>query len=272
MRMSLCNEVVRHLPFPQQCALARELGYDGLEIAPFTLGDEPHRLSPARIADLRSIALGEGIGITGLHWLLMKPENLSITSRDASVRQRTVDVMRSLIDLCAELGGQYLVHGSPRQRELTPGHEREQRTFGAECFAAAGEHASAAGVIYCIEPLAPDETNFLTSVAEAADLVRETNIPALRTMIDCAAAMRGTDGDPAKLLSTWLPSGVVAHVHLNDPNRRGPGQGSLHFKPILQVLRGNGYSGFLGIEPFIYEPDGPSSAARAIGYLRGCLE
>ncbi len=148
MRMSLCNEVVRHLPFPQQCALARELGYDGLEIAPFTLGDEPHRLSPARIADLRSIALGEGIGITGLHWLLMKPENLSITSRDALVRQRTVDVMRSLIDLCAELGGQYLVHGSPRQRELTPGHECEQRTFGAECFEEAGKHESDAGVIY----------------------------------------------------------------------------------------------------------------------------
>jgi sugar phosphate isomerase/epimerase len=91
-------------------------------------------------------------------------------------------------------------------------------------------------------------------------------------MIDCAAAMRGSDGDPGKLLSTWLPSGLVAHVHLNDPNRRGPGQGNLHFKPILQALRDNGYSGFLGIEPFIYEPDGLSSAARAIGYLRGCLE
>lgn len=76
--------------------------------------------------------------------------------------------------------------------------------------------------------------------------------------------MRGSDGDPARMLSAWLPSGLVTHVHLNDPNGRGPGQGNLHFKSILQALRENEYSGFLGIEPFIYEPDGPSAAARAI--------
>lgn len=272
MRISLCNEVLRDLPFDRQCAFARRLGYDGLEVAPFTLGEEPHRLPEARRAEFRSIARSEGIAITGLHWLLVVPEELSITSRDRSVRTRTLDVMRCLIDLCAGLGGRYLVHGSPRQRELDPGHEVEQRGFAAECFAAAGEHAAAAGVVYCIEPLAPDETNFLTSVGEAADLVREIGNPALRTMIDCAAAMRGSDGDPAKLLETWLPTGLIAHVHLNDPNRRGPGQGSLCFKPILKALRDGRYDGFLGVEPFIYEPDGPSAAARAIGYLRGCLE
>jgi D-psicose/D-tagatose/L-ribulose 3-epimerase len=272
MRLSLCNEVVRHLPFAEQCALARALGYDGLEVAPFTLGDEPHRLPRSRIADLRAAASGEGIGITGLHWLLVVPENLSITSRDPSVRRRTVEVMRGVIDLCQELGGHYLVHGSPRQRELEPGHENEQRGFATECFAAAGEHAAACGAVYCIEPLARDETNFLTSVAEAADLVREVDNPALRTMVDCAAAVRGGDSDPAELLSTWLPSGLIAHVHLNDPNRRGPGQGDLRFRPILMALRENGYAGSLGVEPFIYEPDGPTAAARAIGYLRGCLE
>ena len=49
-RLALCNEVVRELAFADQCALAKGLGYDGLEIAPFTLSDEPHRLPPAKRA------------------------------------------------------------------------------------------------------------------------------------------------------------------------------------------------------------------------------
>ena len=37
MKIALCNEVLQPLPFAQQCALAADLGYDGLEVAPFTL-------------------------------------------------------------------------------------------------------------------------------------------------------------------------------------------------------------------------------------------
>ena len=50
MLISLCNEVIRELPF-EQCAFARKVGYDGLEIAPFTLGEEPHLLPPSRRAN-----------------------------------------------------------------------------------------------------------------------------------------------------------------------------------------------------------------------------
>jgi sugar phosphate isomerase/epimerase len=272
VRISLCNEVIREMPFDRQCAFARAVGYEGLEVAPFTLGDEPHRLPTARRAELRAAVAQEGVAITGLHWLLVVPEGLSITSLDAAVRERTLNVMKGLIDLCADLGGQYLVHGSPRQRTLEASSEDMQRGVARECFSVAAEHAAAAGVTYCIEPLAPEETNFLVTVREAADLVRTIGNPALRTMIDCAAALRSADGDPVPLLTEWLPSGLIAHVHLNDPNRRGPGQGSLRFEPILRTLIESGYDRCAGVEPFIYEPDGPAAAARAIGYLRGCLE
>ena len=39
MKLSLCNEVVREMAFPQQCAFAAAVGYEALEIAPFTLCD-----------------------------------------------------------------------------------------------------------------------------------------------------------------------------------------------------------------------------------------
>src|ERR1044071_6033662 len=113
MRIALCNEVIRELPFERQCELAATLGYDGLEVAPFTLSDEPHRLTAVQRSAVRKAAQDAGIAITGLHWLLVKPDGLSITAADADVRARTLAVMRELIGMCAELGGTYLVHGSP---------------------------------------------------------------------------------------------------------------------------------------------------------------
>jgi sugar phosphate isomerase/epimerase len=272
VKLALCNEVVRELPFERQCAFARAVGYDGLEVAPFTLGDEPHRLSAGRRLELRRMAADHGIEITGLHWLLLTPKGLSITSEDAGLRSRTVEVIRALMELCADLGGRYLVHGSPGQRALEPGREAEQRRLAAHVFALAGEAAARLGLTYCIEPLAPVETSYLTTVAEAAAVVDEIGNPALRTMVDCSAAARSEGEAIPTLLTRWLPTGVIAHVHANDPNRRGPGEGELRFAPILKTLSDLRYRGVIGVEPFVYEPDGPTAAARAVGYLRGVME
>jgi sugar phosphate isomerase/epimerase len=273
MKISLCNEVVRALDFAAQCALARALGYDGLELAPFTLDPEPHRLAAARRAELCRIAEDHGLQITGLHWLLVTPDGLSITSRDEATRARTVDVMRRLIELCADLGGTILVHGSPQQRPIEPGDSRDVALArAAECFATVAADAEEARVTYCIEPLAPADTGLINTVEEAASIVEQIGSPALRTMIDtCAAGQSESAAIPA-LIERWLPTGLIAHIHLNDPNRHAPGQGQLRFAPILSALQRQNYAGLCAVEPFVYEPDGPSCAARAIGYLRGLLE
>lgn len=273
MMISLCNEVIRELDFAEQCRFAKALGYDGLELAPFTLADEPHRLPKARRKELETIAADHGIAITGLHWLLLAPEGLSITSPDDAVRARTLDVMRGLIELCNDLAGGVLVHGSPKQRQIEEGDAHEAALARArDCFAAIADDARQAGVVYCIEPLARAETLIINSVAEAAAIVDEIGSPHLRTMIDCAAAGRSEAEPPHALIDEWLPSGHIAHVHLNDPNRKSPGQGDMAFAPIMRSLHRNNYVAVCGIEPFVYEPDGPTSAARAIGYIQGIRE
>src|SRR5687767_2053404 len=103
MRIALCNEVVAALPFARQCALAAGLGYDGIEVAPFTLDREaPHLLSAGRRAEARRAAADAGIPITGLHWLLVAPEGLSISSGDPALRARTLEVVERLIGLAAD--------------------------------------------------------------------------------------------------------------------------------------------------------------------------
>jgi D-psicose/D-tagatose/L-ribulose 3-epimerase len=273
MRIALCNEVIAPMPFPAQCQYAAKLGYDGLEIAPYTLSEEPHRMGSARIAAARAAAEEAGIAVTGLHWLLVKPAGLSISSKDQETRKRTIDVMLSLIDLCAELGGKYLVHGSPQQRRLEAGETRAAAMARAQAsFAAVAERAQKAGVVYCIEALAAESTPLINTLEEAAQMVSQINSPAVRTMLDCSAAGRMEKEPLGALVERWMPKGVIAHVQVNDRNRRGPGQGEQRFAPLFAALKRNKYSGDVAVEPFDYVPDGPSAAARAIGYLRGILE
>lgn len=270
MPVALCNEVVRDLPIDEQARLAAALGYDGLEIAPFTLDpDQPHRIGAEKVKAVRHAIADAGIVVSGLHWLLVAPPGLSITSADNGVRTRTLDVMRGLVRLCADLGGTYLVHGSPAQRRLEPGAEADGRSRGRDFFAEAARAAEATGVTYIIEPLSPDQTNFVTTVAEAVEIIAEIGSPALRTMVDCSSA--GTnEADPIPdLLDRYISEGSVVHVHFNDPNRRGPGQGALDFAPIVGVLNRLSYAAWIGVEPFDYLPDGPGAAARAIGYIAG---
>jgi len=273
VRIALCNEVIAPMPFPRQCEYAAKLGYDGLEIAPYTLSEDPHRIGSEQIAAARSAAEDCGIAVTGLHWLLVKPAGLSISSKDEAARKKTVEVMLSLIDLCAALGGKYLVHGSPQQRRVEAGETRAAALARAkECFAAVAERARKAGVVYCVEPLSSEQTPLINTLEEAAQIVAEISNPALKTMLDCSSAGRMEKEPLGTLLERWLPKGLIAHVQVNDRNRRGPGQGEQRFAPVFASLKRHGYAGDVAVEPFDYVPDGPGAAARAIGYIRGILE
>jgi D-psicose/D-tagatose/L-ribulose 3-epimerase len=273
MRIALCNEVLAGMPLERQCEYAAGLGYDGLEIAPFTLDASPEKISTAEAAKIRRVVEASGLVVTGLHWLLVKPDGLSLTDPDASVRGRTIEVMLRLTALCAELGGAVLVHGSPKQRQIAPGETpatalARLRDGLAQAASAAGK----AGVIYCIEPLSRRETLLVNTIAEAADLVRSIDHPHLRTMIDCSAAGQTEAESIPSLIDRWLPTGLIAHLQVNDPNRRGPGQGEMKFAPILAALKRHDYAGTIAVEPFDYSPDGPGVAAFSSGYLRGLRE
>jgi len=273
MRIALCNEVLGSMPLERQCEYAAALGYDGLEIAPFTLSASPEKISAAEAAKIRAIVEASGLSVTGLHWLLVKPDGLSLTDPDSAVRERTIEVMIRLTALCAELGGAMLVHGSPKQRAIAAGESHATALSRLrDGLALAGSAAAKAGVIYCIEPLSPRETALINTVAEAAELVRAIDHPNLRTMIDCSAAGL-TETEPVPdLIDRWLPTGLIAHVQVNDPNRRGPGQGEMKFANILAALKRHDYAGTIAVEPFDYVPDGPGAAAFSAGYLRGLRE
>lgn len=273
MIVSLCNEVLREMDFSEQCAFASALGYGGLEIAPFTLDEEPHRIPVSRRSELRKIAADAGIKITGLHWLLLTPPGLSVTAADSSVRHRTLEVMRGLVELCADLEGTVLIHGSPKQRMIADDEDRTEAIKRAEeLFSEIALEAETHGVTYCIEPLSQAETNFINTISEAVDLAGRIGNPAFRTMLDTKAASSSETLSVPELIRKWVPTGVIGHVHVNDRNLRAPGQGQDRFVAAFKALSEEAYEGVVSVEPFDYFPDGRTAASRAIGYIQGILE
>jgi len=269
VKLSLCNEVIRELPFERQCTLAAGLGYSGLELAPFTFGDDGWRMPAGKRGEIRQACADSGIEVSGLHWLLAAPAGLSITTSDGAVWRKSVDVLRRSVDLCAELGGAYLVHGSPAQRRVEAPSDAKR---AEEAWTIAAAAAQEAGVVYCLEALSTPECNFVNTLAEASAVVQRIGNPAFKSMVDTLAAAKMEAEPVANVIRRWMPTGLMAHIQLNDRNRRGPGEGDDKFEPILLALAETGYAGWVAMEPFIYEPDGPTCAARMIGYISGLLE
>ena len=273
LKLSLCNEVLQPLALVQQCALAASQGYTGLEVAPFTLADDPGTLDDTAALRLRATAQAHGLAISSLHWLLVKPAGLSLVSPDAALRLRTLALLQRLIGFAAACGAQVLVHGSPAQRSPGAGQTvADAQARLEDALATLAPHAAAAGVVYCLEPLSPVETPVVNTVAQAAAIVDRIGSPAIRTMLDVSAASQAESEPVHEVLARFLASGHITHVQLNDRNRRGPGQGSTNQAPVLRVLHDAGYTGWMAVEPFDYVPDGPGCAAFSAAHVRGIWE
>jgi sugar phosphate isomerase/epimerase len=267
-----CNEMLAGdgLDFEGQCRAAAALGYGGLELAPATLGPDPLGVSDATLAEMARTAADHGLVIAGLHWLLTPFPDLSIT--DPARAGATQAALLRLCDICAALGGKVMVHGSPRQRVPPPGETPEALLDRvAAFFHPVADRAGALGLTYCIEPLSPDQTPFLTTVAEAAELVARVDHPAFLTMIDTSSAGLAEAEPVPDLIRRWLPTGLIGHVHLNDTNRGAPGMGHDDFAAILAALDAAGWQGPLSVEPFVTAVNGAATLAIGAATVRAHL-
>lgn len=272
MKISICNELFQGWPIERVFDYAARLGYDGVEISPYTLADSVTEITMARRKAIRRAAEKSGIEIVGLHWLLVKPEGLSINHPDEIIRIKTQEYMEELIHFCADIGGKVLVHGSPHQRTIQEGWDlKESWERALETFKACLETARKRNMIYCIEPISRESTNFINTVEEALRLVKEIRHPNFKMMFDCRHAL-AQEKSVKEALIRALDARALCHIHVNDADGKGPGFGETKLTPILNTLIKNNYKGYISVEVYPFDPDPQTIASRSIGYLKGILE
>ena len=172
------------------------------------------------------------------------------------MRDRTGKYLCDLVDCCADLGGKVLVLGSPRQRNVLAGVTPEQAwELAAATVTDAVRRAEERGVVLCLEPLAPAETNFINSAAQAIRFAQQFNSPAMQIILD-VKAMCAEPGPIRKIIRQSWPR--FAHFHANDSNLKGPGFGKVDFRPIAAALKEVGYAAYVSVEVFQFE-EGPEA-------------
>ena len=258
-KFAICNELFRDWSYARACNFVAELGYRGLEIAPFTILDSESVISDRRTRELRQALEQAGLATVDLHWLLAQTSGLGLTDSRETVRRQTAEHLAKLAELCRELGGSIMVLGSPQQRNLashlTPELGLE---YAADCLERVLPVLEQQRVTLAIEPLAASETNFLNTAAETMKLIDPFESPWIQLHLDVKAMSAESTPIPELIRRHRA---ALAHFHANDPNLQGPGMGAIDFVPILRALQAIEYPGWISVEVFDESP-GPQALAR----------
>ena len=262
----MCNEAFEGRPFPDACQAIRKAGYTGIEIAPFTLAENPIALTAAQRRDYRGVIESEGLSFAGLHWLMVSPKGLHVTGPDAGLRRRSWEHIRNLIDLCADLGpGGMMVFGSPHQRCTIGGLSRREATRHLiEGFNSIAQHALDRGVTLLVEALPADQCDVVQTLEEAAGIVKLIGSPAIQTMFDVHNAVDETEPH-AVLVERYFD--IIRHIHVNEMDGRHCGAGSYDFKPLFELLGRRRYGGWISLEAFDFTPGADRLAVESLRHL-----
>jgi sugar phosphate isomerase/epimerase len=265
MRFAICNEIFQGWAVQDAMSFAARTGYDAIEIAPFTLARQVNEVSAQERSRLREAAARAGLAISGIHWVLVQTEGLHLTHPDPAVRHRTGRYFCDLVDFCADLGGQTIVVGSPKQRSLQPGVSAAQASdWAIEVLHDAAKRGEDRAVTLCLEPLSPAETDFINTAAAAVALTRRAGSPRLKVILDVKAMSSEAKPIPQIIRETWPD---FAYFHANDRNLKGPGFGDVDFGPIAAALREVGYAGYVSVEVFDFSEGPEAIATRSLAYL-----
>lgn len=266
MKFAICSEIFQGQAVEEAIRQAARLGFDAIEIAPFTIANSVNEISPERRLSIRNEARNAGIEISGIHWVLVKPEGLYINHPDSSLRRKTGSYFCDLVDFCADLGGRFMIVGSPKQRNVTEGVSFQQAwDWALETFAVAVKQAAQRQVTLCLEPLSPVETNFINTAEDALRFTRQLESPWFKIMLDVKAMCSESKTIPQIIRESWPD---FAYFHANDRNLKGPGFGDVDFIPIAATLKEVGYNGFVSVEVFKFDEGYEVIGKQSLAYLR----
>lgn len=265
-KQAICNEVYEKRPLREVADSIRRIGYDGIEIAPFTLAEKPLDITAAERREYRDTIQSAGLGYVGLHWLMVSPKGLHVTTPDRELRARSWRHIDDLIDLCADLGDDgVMVFGSPVQRGTTGGMGRGDAMKNyTEGLAGVAPHAAARGVRILVEALPRNQCDVINSLAEAAGIVKQVDSPAVRTMFDTHNAVDEVEPH-AVLVDRYFD--LIRHVHINEMDGRHPGTGDYDFKPLFEVLGRREYNRWVSLEVFDFKPGAERIAAESLRFI-----
>lgn len=240
----------------------KQWGCSGVELAPSRFWPNPFSINKAEVDEYKALLSRIGLEVCAMQALLYGKPELGVF-RSPDVEQETIVFLKSLCDLAALLSAPVLVFGSPANRQRRQLSMDEAFERAASFFQPVALHASKRGVCVCIEPLRPQETDFITSAEEGLHLVQMINNPGFGLHLD-AKAVSAEPADTKDVIDNC--AGEFRHFHINDPELVEVNSTSqVKHKELGNALRSIGYEKYVSIE-MRKMPDHYNSVQRSISF------
>ncbi|MDU4889494.1 MAG: sugar phosphate isomerase/epimerase [Clostridium sp.] len=192
---------------------------------------------------------------------------LTYTDPKAEIRKEAIERTKEIIDFASFLGANVnigRIRGGYRKDLL----KEQTEALAIEAFREVSDYASTKNVNIALESVTIMQTNFINTLAEAADMVDRVNRPNFKLMMDIFH-LNLEEKDVIEAIKKY--SSYNIHVHLADNNRRYPGHCGLDFEKIVRTFKECGYSGNFCTE--IYQiPNQEEAAKGAVAYLKPIMK
>jgi D-psicose/D-tagatose/L-ribulose 3-epimerase len=238
MNLLLWTGHVTDADFPTIAKL-KAAGFDGVELPLFDGTADHYRKVRAEL-DKQGLACST---VT-----IMNPDANPI-SPDAAIRQKAVERLKWAVEMNQILGSVALCgpFHSPLGVFSGTGPTADEKGRAADVLRKGAEFAEQAKLTLAIEYLNRFECYFLTTAADAKELVQAVNHPYFRCMYDTFHA-HIEEKSQASAITTVKD--VFAHVHISENDRGTPGTGQVRWDEAFAALKKTGYDGWLVIEAF----------------------
>ncbi|HEY1187690.1 MAG TPA: sugar phosphate isomerase/epimerase family protein [Gemmata sp.] len=239
------------------CREAAARGFDAVEVF-------PPSAEAIDAAQLRSLLDECGLTLaavgTGAGWVKHK---LSLTSPDATVRDKAVAFVRAIMDLAAQFEAPAII-GSMQGRWGEGVTKPEALRYLGNALFKLDTHAADLGTTLLYEPLNRYETNLVNTLGDAVTLLDGIGVENVKILADLYH-MNIEEENLADAIRGAGPR--IGHVHFADSNRRAAGFGHTDFLPVVAALVEIGYAGYLSAE-ILPLPDSDTAARQTIAAFR----
>src|ERR1700743_1812143 len=224
-------------------AYLKSVHVTSLEIAPFNVFGT-WEVGFERIRDLRLRLEDAGISCPAMQGIVF-----NVTGAHLFQSAESRSVLRAHLEMIARMAGTLGAHacvfGAPKLRD--PGELGHGEAFGraVEFLRGVGPAFANEGTALAFEPnAAAYACRFVTTTAEAIDLVSEVATPGIRLQIDTGTVFAEAE-DPG-VITRAIP--LAAPVHISEPGLAPIGTGERDPRPLARALKAGGYDGSLSLE------------------------
>ncbi len=244
MKFSISNIALPEYQHFSELMSLRELGFEGLEVAPSRVWrDTLNEASNRSVDQYRREVEEAGLKVVGLHSLFFDRPELGLFL-DKEYRTKTLDYLTHLSKVCRDLGGETLIYGGGRWHDNISDRAAitETISFLSDLIPRIESH----GTTLCFEPLEKKYTNFINSVSESIDIVKLVGHSSVGVQIDAKELAISNELTPEAF---EMAAPFLVHVHVNEPDLGVLGDsGAVDHLLISKLLNLINYQGYVSLE------------------------